>query len=143
MTHLEIGLPAIIDYYNYWQRNARRMDEALVVRYEGLRSGTAGSLRRLAAFLEEDFDEAHIQDAVSLGSFENVRILERSNYFDNCSLSPRNASDLDTRKVRRGGGYRDDLSHAQARELEEIAEKGLDPDLGYGKPARTTAATLQ
>ena len=133
VTHPEIGLPAIIDYYNYWGRNVSRIENALVVRYEDLRTDTAATLARLAEFLGEEFSEEHIRDAVDFGSFENMRELEQSNYFANRSLTLRNPDDPDTLKVRRGlvGGYREDLDEAQAAELEAMVDARLDPIYGY------------
>jgi hypothetical protein len=133
VIHPEIGLPAIIDYYNYWGQNVSQLENALVVRYEDLRSDTAAALARLGEFLGEEFSEEHIRDAVDFGTFENMRELEQSNYFANRSLKLRNPDDPDTLKVRRGvvGGYREDLDEAQACELEAMVDARLDPVYGY------------
>ena len=53
ITHPEIGLPAIIDYYNYWDRKFERMPNALLVRYEDLRSDTPTQVTRIGEFLGE------------------------------------------------------------------------------------------
>jgi hypothetical protein len=134
IQHPEIGLPAVIDYYNYWHRNVQALPNAMVVRYEDLRTDTATQLARLGRFLGGTFTAEHIQDAVDFASFEQLREKEQSGYFDNRSLTLRNASDPDTLKVRRGqvAGYRDDLTAEQTAWVEELIETRLASDYGYG-----------
>jgi hypothetical protein len=133
IQHPEIGLPSIIDYYNYWHRNLQRLPDAMLVRYEDLRSNTAAELARIGAFLGESFSETQIEDAVDFGSFDKLREKEQSGYFDNHSLSLRNARDPETLKVRRGkvGGYRGDLSEEQTAWIDEKIETGLEKAYGY------------
>lgn len=134
IQHPEVGLPAVIDYYNYWAKNVEQLPRAHVVRYEDLRADTATELRRLATFLGDDFTDAHVNDAVDFASFEKLREKEQSGYFDNRSLTLRNASDPETLKVRRGkvGGYRDDLTEEQSAWVEAQIETKLSPIYGYG-----------
>ena len=146
IRHPEIGLPHVIDYYNYWHANAQRLPRALVVRYEDLRSDTGAQCERIGAFLGEDFSPAHIEDAVDFASFEKLREKEQSGYFDNRSLTLRNAADPDTLKVRRGkvAGYRDDLPPDQLAWVDEQIETRLASAYGYGggdEPVRKLAAS--
>ncbi len=145
ITHPEIGLPAIIDYYNYWQQNVEQLPNALVVRYEDLRGDTAGELARIGEFLGGGFQRAQIDEAVDFASFDKLREKERSGYFDNRSLTLRNAGDPETLKVRRGkvGGYRDDLTPEQSAQLDRMVEARLAATYGYGggsHPVRKLAA---
>jgi hypothetical protein len=145
ITHPEIGLPAIIDYYNYWQQNVERLPNALVVRYEDLRGDTAGELARIGEFLGGGFQRPQIDEAVDFASFDKLREKERSGYFDNRSLTLRNAGDPETLKVRRGkvGGYRDDLTPEQSAQLDRMVEARLAATYGYGggsHPVRKLAA---
>jgi hypothetical protein len=146
IQHPEIGLPHVIDYYNYWHANVERLPHAMVVRYEDLRADTASQCERIGAFLGEDFSAEVIEDAVDFASFDKLREKERSGYFDNRSLTLRNADDPDTLKVRRGkvGGYRDDLSEEQVAWVEEQIETRLASAYGYGggsQPVRKLAAS--
>jgi len=145
ITHPEIGLPAVIDYYNYWAENVTKLPRAHIVRYEDLRGDTVAELRRLAAFLGDTFTEEQILDAVDFASFDKLREKEQSGYFDNRSLTLRNPSDPETLKVRRGkvGGYRDDLTPEQSAWIGEQIEARLAPVYGYGggtEPVRARAA---
>jgi hypothetical protein len=146
IQHPEIGLPAIIDYYNYWHRNIEQLPDAMVVRYEDLRADTAVQLERIGRVLDADFTAEHVADAVDFASFEKLREKEQSGYFDNRSLTLRNASDPETLKVRRGkvGGYRDDLTPEQSAWVEEQIESRLASAYGYGggsEPVRKLAAS--
>lgn len=145
IQHRELGLPAVIDYYNYWHRNIARLPSALVVRYEDLRRDTAAELARIGAFLGHSFTSAEIEDAVDFSSFEKLREKEQAGYFDNRSLTLRNAADPETLKVRRGkvAGYRDDLSAEQLAWVDEQVESRLASVYGYGggdDPVRKLAA---
>jgi hypothetical protein len=134
IMHPEIGLPAIIDYYNYWQQNLSQLPNALLVRYEDLRGDTVAELERIAEFLGGGFEREQILDAVDFASFDKLRQKEQSGYFDNRSLTLRNADDPQTLKVRRGvvGGYRDDLTAEQSAQLEAMVEERLAAIYGYG-----------
>jgi hypothetical protein len=133
VTHPEIGLPAIIEYYNFWHRNAEQLKNAFVVRYEDLRMHTADTLEQLGGFLGESFSDAAIEDALRFGSVENLRALERANYFRNRALRLRDAEDPRTLKVRRArvGGYREDLTPEQSARMQEWVQTRLHPGLGY------------
>ena len=134
IRHPEIGLPHVIDYYNYWHENLQRLPRVLLLRYEDLRRDPTAACERLAAFLGESFSAEQIADAVDFASFDKLREKERSGYFDNRSLTLRDASDPDTLKVRRGriGGYREDLTRDQLAWVDEQVETRLAKAYGYG-----------
>ena len=144
IQHPEIGLPHVIDYYNYWHARVLQLPHAMVVRYEDLRADTASQCERIGAFLGEDFSPEQIEDAVDFASFDKLREKERSGYFDNRSLRLRDAADPDTLKVRRGkvGGYRDDLREEESAWVDEQIEMRLASAYGYGggsEPVRKLA----
>lgn len=133
IQHPEVGLPSIIDYYNFCQRNLEQMEHAHLVRYEDLRSEPAGTLKKLGEFLGEDFSDEHIQEAVQFGSVDNMRELEKSGYFQNKSLRLRDPKDPSKLKVRRAtvGGFNQDLSPEQVAEVEAMVNERLSPAFGY------------
>lgn len=128
-----LGLPALIDYHNFWTRQLAERNNALIIRYEDLRSDTPRTLREVVGFLGEDFSDEQIEAAVAFGSVENMSRLEHSGYFQNSSLRLRDASDPDTFKVRRAkvGGFRDDLPPEQAEWVARQVREHCDPRLGY------------
>jgi hypothetical protein len=130
----ELGLPALLEYQNFWAGQLHERDDAMILRYEDLRLNTEDTLRRLVAFLDETFSDAQIRDAVAFGSVANMRTLEHQGYFQNASLKLRDADDPDTFKVRRAkvGGYREDLEPWQASWIDEQIALHSHPALGYG-----------
>jgi hypothetical protein len=145
VRHSDIGLPFLIDYLNTWLRNLSGLERAVMIRYEELRAQPAENLRRIGALMDPPFSDAEIEEAVSYGSFENLRKLEMEGHFRHGGLNLRNASDPETYKVRRGkvGGYRDYFEPEQVAELEELVSSRLDPRLGFGctaAVAETSAA---
>ncbi len=129
----ELGLPAIIRYYNFWAETLADREDALIVRYEDLRANTETTLRRVTALLGETFKDQHYADAIAFSSVDNMRKLEQTGYFQNNSLRLRDAGDPDALKVRRAhvGGFRNDLTAEQAAWVEGQVCDNCHPALGY------------
>ena len=70
---------------------------------------------------------------MQFASFENLRTLEKGNFFRNSRLSPRDPDDPESFKVRRGvvGGYPDYFDENQVEEMEALVGARLSPSLGY------------
>ncbi|MGH6914617.1 MAG: sulfotransferase domain-containing protein, partial [Geminicoccales bacterium] len=51
MMNAEVGLPRIIGFLEEWERELPRVKEAMVVRYEDMRTDPEDALRRVLAFL--------------------------------------------------------------------------------------------
>lgn len=130
----ELGLPAILRFYNDWAEVLAGREDALIVRYEDLRADTEATLRRITALLGETFEDEDYRRAIEFASVDNMRALERSGYFQNASLRLRDAHDPDALKVRRAtvGGFRGDLSPEQADWVEAQVRQHSHPALGYG-----------
>ena len=141
VRHSDIGLPFLIDYLNTWKRNIGELENAMIVRYEDLRSDTAETLKKVTVLMGEDFSDDEIAEAVSFGSFDNLRKLETSGFFRRGGMRLVNANDPETFKVRRGkvGGYGDYFTEAQTTELEALMMERLSPTFGY-RPASGAAA---
>ncbi len=135
VAHPELGVPGLIDYLNWWHAHLAPLPNARIVRYEDLRARPAETLHALVDFLGADFDDAAIEDAVAFGSFDNLRSLEQARYFENSGLTPRDDSDPNTVKVRKGrvGGFREALEPALADSLAQRVRKELTPAYGYAE----------
>jgi hypothetical protein len=133
IRHSDIGLSCLIDFLNTWERNLARCPNAITIPYEELRPEPAKALQRICELCGWDFSAEEIADAVEWASFDNLRKLEAGGHFRSGGITLRNRDDQETFKVRRGkvGGYRDDLTPEQGRELEEIVAKRLSPSFGY------------
>lgn len=143
VRHSDIGLPLLIDFLNTWERRVARLENAIVVRYEDLRTDTVAELERVARLLDEDFSESELRDAVDWTSFDNMQKMEREGQFRRGGVQLIDPNDPTTRKVRRGkiGGFREDFDAEQVAELEELTATKLSPSFGYGKVAPTDAST--
>ncbi len=136
-----LGLPPIIDYLNGWERRISGHKQVRVVRYEDLCARPVETLRGIVTFFRAPFSEEEIRDAVDFASFDNLRELERRDFFGNSRLAPRDPSDPDSFKVRRGkvGGYRDYFDDAQLARMDALVRDGLSPTFGYGAVVRRAA----
>lgn len=128
------GIEYIIRYMNSWHRFAAGNTHALVIRYENLLTEPELTLLRLSAFLGKTFSRSRIERATALCTFDRLQQRERERYYDDKALRPADPTDINSFKVRRGkiNGYKEDLTPFQAKRLEAIALKLLDPEIGYG-----------
>jgi len=147
----DCGLPNIIAFLNLWAREASRVEDLLIVRYEDMRKDTAATLRGVMEFINaEPSDADAISGAVEYSSVENIRKLEEKNVFwlAGGRMKPGKKGDPDTYKVRRAkvDGYRDYFDDAQAAEIDELVAKELSPAYGYdtqgtGAPLSTSTSS--
>ncbi len=146
VRHSDIGLPSLIDFLNYWERNLAALDNTLLTSYEALRADPAAVLKQITTLMGDSFTDEEIQQAVEFGSFDNLRKLESEGFFRSGGLTLRNPTDPESFKVRRAkvGGYRDYFSAEQVDELEELVRTRLSPSLGYNDSlsAQTNSATV-
>lgn len=126
-----LGLAAICDYLNFWNRELEDWGRVYRLFYENLRTDTVDQMTRLLAFLGEDFSAEEISEAVEFTSFEALKRKERENYFQNSRLQAANVEDPDSYKVRRGkvGGYRDYFSDAEIERIDAFVGERLSEDL--------------
>ena len=84
------------------------------------------------AILSELFGEA-----VDFAAFDNLKELERTNFFANSRLTPVDPDDPNSFKVRRGkvGGYIDYFDSEQVASMESLVRQGLDRAFGYYQDA--------
>ncbi|GMQ83634.1 MAG: hypothetical protein BMS9Abin06_0369 [Gammaproteobacteria bacterium] len=145
VRHSDIGLPSLIDFLNYWERNLAALDNTLLTSYEALRANPGTVLKQITTLMGDSFTDDEIQQAVEFGSFDNLRKLESEGFFRSGGLTLRNPKDPESFKVRRAkvGGYRDYFSAEQADELEQLVRTRLSPSLGYNNlPTQNNSAAV-
>jgi hypothetical protein len=136
------GLPDIIAYLNLWAREAEKIEDLLIVRYEGMRSAPGEVLRRVIEFMQGDgegsADADAIAGAVEYSSVENMRKLEEKNVFwlAGGRMKPGKKGDPNSYKVRRAkvGGYKDYFNESETAEIDKLVQSGLSPAFGYESP---------
>ncbi len=134
-----LGLPGILEYLNAWTPVVSALPQARILRYEDLRARPAEMLAPALELLGAPFSEQTVDEAVAFTSFDNLKELERTDFYKNSRLKPKDPSDPDSFKVRRGkvGGYRDYFTPEQVRAMEELVRTRLAPSLGYGHDVAT------
>ncbi len=134
VMHEELGLPALIEFHNMWERRVNDSTAGMIVRYEDLRTQPVDTLSRVCEFLGAPFTREEIEHSVEFASFDNMRKLEQEGYFHNSGMALRNKKDPDTLKVRRAkvGGFRDYFNDDQVAIMDEMIRDRLSPTLGYG-----------
>ncbi|GMQ83581.1 MAG: hypothetical protein BMS9Abin06_0316 [Gammaproteobacteria bacterium] len=145
VRHSDIGLPSLIEFLNYWERNLAALDNTLLTSYEALRADPGAVLKQITTLMGDSFTDEEIQQAVEFGSFDNLRKLESEGFFRSGGLTLRNPKDPESFKVRRAkvGGYRDYFSAEQADELEQLVRTRLSPSLGYNNlPTQSNSAAV-
>ena len=130
----ELGVLHLIQFLNGWERRLADHPNALMIRYEDLRSDPVETLRAVMATIDETFTDGELEEAVRFGSFDHLRSLESQGHFKQGGLTLRNAEDPNSFKVRRAkvGGYIEDFSAEEVAELDELVAKHLSPTFGFG-----------
>jgi hypothetical protein len=132
------SLATIIEYYNIWAAERGRPAAFCLARYEDLKADAAGELRRLLRFAGvEGLTDAHVEDAVTFASFENMRAMETAGAAGTGRLRPGDPGDAESFKTRKGkvGGHVDYLSPEETAWVDRKVREELDPFYGYGAPA--------
>jgi hypothetical protein len=131
------GINHIIDYMNRWERGLNRTKDHLLIGFEDIRADPAPTLERIGKFLGHNFTAEEIRNAIDFASFESLKQKEKGNFFDNQRLSPRDAENPSSFKVRRGkvGGFGDYFNDDQIKALNRVVGEKLSPYFGYGSNA--------
>jgi hypothetical protein len=134
-----VGLPGIIDYLNLWAREADRVEDLLIIRYEDMRTDPGAVLARVMEFVDgEPANEGAVEGAVEYSSVENMRKLEEKNVFwlAGGRMKPGKKGDPNTYKVRRAkvGGYKDYFDDDETAKIDAYVADQLSDAFGYERP---------
>lgn len=129
------GMPRIIDFMNFWFDAVRRQPDAIIVKYEDLRSRPEEAFAPVIRLLQPDVTAEEIHDAVEYAEFSRMKKREGEGSFGLDILQPGIEGDDDSFKVRRGKvkGYVDYFSAEERRALDRVVHERLHPDLGYSR----------
>jgi hypothetical protein len=131
------GLPKIVDFLNLWAKEAGKIDQLLVVRYEDMRSDTAQVLGQILNFIGTPASAEEKQDVVHFSSMENMKKMEQKRTFrrGGSRMVPGDDKNPDSYKVRRGkvGGFSDYFDEDQVNTIEQLLQETLQPVYGYSK----------
>lgn len=141
----DAGLPKIIDYLNLWEREAVKIPQLLVVRYEDMRKDPQRVLGQVLDFIGTSGSDKQIKEAIEFASYENMKKLEEKKVFwlSGGRMVPRDRKNPDSYKVRRAkvGGYRAYFDDQQMAAIDRLVATQLGPSYGYGSSVRVVEAT--
>jgi Sulfotransferase domain len=143
LRHPRFGIGNMVAVMNEWAREFRHHPDFTIVRYEDLRADPpAGFSKVLRALGQTDIDDAAFSQALQFSSFENMQRLEGTGAFADKILAPRDPTDPESFKVRRGevGGFEQYLPAGDQEFAAGVCAR-LDPAFGYGRtvPAKNSA----
>ena len=130
------GSRSLVGFYNIWARNREVPKRFLLLRYEDFQANVRKEFVKLIKFLGlPDLGQAAIDDAVSFGSFDNLRRLEETNALKSFRLEPPKDGDREGYKIRRGvvGGYTDYLNEEDIAFIERFLDAELADDYMFYK----------
>jgi hypothetical protein len=138
----DCGVPRIIEFLNLWASELPKIKDLLMVRYEDMRAEPEKQLARIVEFLGMQPDETFLKDTVEFASVDNLRKLEKENYFwrSGSRVKARDPSNPNSYKVRRAkvGGYRDYFDDDQVARIDALVSSELSDIFGYAETSGPT-----
>lgn len=129
------SMQAVADYLNLWAREAGKVKNFHLLRYEDLRAEPHKELRSLLDFAQIDATEEQLNAAVEYSSYENMKKMEGKQQFRLAGgrMMPRDKDNPNSFKVRRAkvGGYRDYFTDEEVAAIDQRLAEILDPMFAY------------
>jgi hypothetical protein len=129
------SMQAVADYLNLWAREAGKVKNFHLLRYEDLRAEPHKELRSLLDFAQIDATEDQLNAAVEYSSYENMKKMEGKQQFRLAGgrMMPRDKDNPNSFKVRRAkvGGYRDYFTDEEVAAIDQRLVEILDPMFNY------------
>lgn len=120
------GIKKIVAFYNLWFNHQEIPKEFLLIRYEDMHKKPVEILESVVKFLNAgDVEKEILEEAVSFGSFDHMKKMEKENVFGDSMLLPGLQKDVDSYKVRRGkiGGFIDYLTIEDLDYIDKVVSK--------------------
>ena len=122
-----------VQVLNGWRKRLEDHTDCLWMSYEELMENTTKKFMEVLRHIDFDIiDQGIAEKAIEFAQFENMKKMERENFFEDKRLRPANPSDPDSYHVRKGevGGYTNYFNEEELRYLNStIAD--LDPFFDY------------
>ena len=129
------SMQAVADYLNLWAREAGKVKNFHLLRYEDLRAEPHKELRSLLDFAQIDATEEQLNAAVEYSSYENMKKMEGKQQFRLAGgrMMPRDKDNPNSFMVRRAkvGGYRDYFTDEEVAAIDQRLAEILDPMFAY------------
>ena len=129
------SMQAVSDFLNLWAKEAGKLENFHLLRYEDLRAEPHKELRKLLDFMQVDATEEHVNAAVDYSSYENMKKMESKQQFrlSGGRMMPRDKDNPNSYKVRRAkvGGYRDYFTDEEVASIDHKLAEMLDDLFQY------------
>jgi len=119
------GAIKLVSFYKIWYEHRFIPKDFLIISYENLHESPNYVLKNVLRFLEiKDIDDELISKAVDYAQFENMKKLERNNYFKKNLMKPTDVNDFQSYKVREGkiNNYHSYMSATDIDFIEKVKE---------------------
>jgi Sulfotransferase domain len=129
------SMQAVSNYLNLWAKEADKLENFHLVRYEDLRAEPHRELRAMLDFMQVNASQEHVAAAVEYSSYENMKKMESKQQFRLAGgrMMPRDKDNPNSYKVRRAkvGGYRDYFSDEEVAAIDALLSEQLDTLFAY------------
>jgi len=127
------GIHKIIAFFNLWISHSQNCRDFHLITYEALSSNAYLAFNSLFEFMGVDIHDETLRFAIQETQFDKMKIMEKEKKFDEPWMRSGTGHRDDAMKVRKGkvGGYRDDLTRADARYVNEAIRNHCSPLLPY------------
>lgn len=129
----DFTLPQILQFMNVWaQEYKSREKDFLLIKYEDLHQDLFKQLKRIFSFLNVDFSDKMIEQAIHNSSFQQMQKMEREQVFKgDHRMQATDLSDKNSYKLRSGkiGDY---LTYLTVEDLDYVNRKLGQLDFLYG-----------
>jgi len=120
------GAKRIVKFYNSWYESRNIPLDFMVLKYEDMKNDPETSLLKTLNFLGLDnIDVNIVKKAVEFAQFENLKKLERNEYFNKKAMRPANKNDDESYKIRKGkvGGYEEYLNKDDIKYIDLVIQE--------------------
>jgi hypothetical protein len=121
----ETGADKILTAWKKWETALQRASKSLVIRYEDMHHDTIGTMIKSMKFMGlENIDPDLLAQAIEFSKADNLRELERKNYFKSGRLRSEESAPEEALKVR-SAIIGDHLNHLTQDDLNFITERKI------------------
>ena len=78
VTDEHLGVPRVIGYMNHWWEERSRFSATCLIKYEEMRQDPQAALRKAISFLDREFDETLLRQAVQFADGAGLALLRRA-----------------------------------------------------------------
>jgi len=123
------GARKILTFYQHWHEGKNTPEEFTWNTYEEMHENTEGVLVNALHLSDFVATQSELEQSIAFARFEELKRLETKGYFQSGILTPANAADPESFKIRKGevGGYVDYLSPEDVAYIDEMESSFGNP----------------